>query len=93
MNRYHASKLFMGAAAIGERGVMQADVVLIQAEQKLMDKADQLVVLVDSSKFAASATFLVCALSEVDIVITDEAASEADIGMLKRHDIEVIIAH
>jgi DeoR family ulaG and ulaABCDEF operon transcriptional repressor len=72
---------------------MQADVVLIQAEQKLMDKADQLVVLVDSSKFAASATFLVCPLSEVDIVITDEAASEADIGMLKRHDIEVIIAH
>ena len=33
--RYHASKLFMGAAAVGPRGLMQADVVLIQAEQKL----------------------------------------------------------
>ena len=47
INRYHASKLFMGAAAVGARGLMQADVVLIQAEQKLMNKADQLIVLVD----------------------------------------------
>ncbi len=92
MNRYHASKLFMGAAAIGVRGLMQADVVLIQAEQKLMDKADQLVVLVDSSKFSASATFLVCGLGEVDIVVTDEGTTRANIEMLKAHDIEVIIA-
>ena len=27
INRYHATKLFMGAAAIGPRGLMQADVV------------------------------------------------------------------
>ena len=57
---------------------MQADVVLIQAEQKLMDKADQLIVLADSSKFRASATFLVCGLDEIDIVVTD--AGPARIG-------------
>jgi DeoR family ulaG and ulaABCDEF operon transcriptional repressor len=92
MNRYHAGKLFMGAAAIGARGLMQADVVLIQAEQKLMHKADRLIVLVDSSKFLASATFLVCGLDEIDIVITDAGARESDIEMLKAHDIEVVIA-
>ncbi len=92
INRYHASKLFMGAAAIGPRGLMQADVVLIQAEQKLMDKADRLIVLVDSSKFRASATFVVCALAEIDVVITDSGVAEPDIALLKAHDIEVIIA-
>jgi DeoR family ulaG and ulaABCDEF operon transcriptional repressor len=92
INRYHASKLFMGAAALGPRGLMQADVVLIQAEQKLMDKADRLIVLADSSKFRTSATFLVCGLEEIDVVITDPGVSEADADMLRAHDIEVIIA-
>jgi DeoR family ulaG and ulaABCDEF operon transcriptional repressor len=92
INRYHASKLFMGAAAVGPRGLMQADVVLIQAEQKLMNKADQLIVLVDSSKFRASATFLVCGLEEIDIVITDAGARDSDIEMLRAHEIEVIVA-
>ena len=92
INRYHASKLFMGAAAIGPWGLMQADVVLIQAERKLMDKADQLVVLVDSSKFRLSATFLVCGLDEIDVVITDAGVRQSDVDVLKAHDVEVIIA-
>jgi DeoR family ulaG and ulaABCDEF operon transcriptional repressor len=92
INRYHATKLFMGAAAIGPRGLMQADVVLIQAEQKLMDKADQLIVLADSSKFRGSATFLVCGLDEIDIVITDAGLRESDLDLLKAHEVEVIVA-
>ena len=92
INRYHASKLFMGAAAISPRGLMQTDVVLIQAEQKLMNKADQLIVLADSSKFRTSATFLVCGLEEIDIVITDPGVRDSDIAVLKAHDIEVIVA-
>src|SRR5579872_6078958 len=70
LSRYHAAKMFMGAAAVGPRGLMQADVVLIQAEQKLMNRADQLVVLVDSSKFRTSASFVVCGLGAIDAVVT-----------------------
>jgi DeoR family ulaG and ulaABCDEF operon transcriptional repressor len=92
INRYHASKLFMGAAAVGAKGLMQADVVLIQAEQKLMDRADQLIVLVDSSKFRASASFVVCDLDDIDVVITDAGVRDEDVRMLKSHKIEVITA-
>ena len=90
--RYHASKLFMGAAAVGPRGLMQADVVLIQAEQKLMDKADKLVVLVDSSKFRTSASFVVCGLGEIDTVVTDRGATTAEVAMLEQCGITVVIA-
>ncbi|HLI65897.1 MAG TPA: DeoR/GlpR family DNA-binding transcription regulator, partial [Caulobacteraceae bacterium] len=92
LSRYHAAKMFMGAAAVGPRGLMQADVVLIQAEQKLMDKADQLIVLADSSKFLSSAAFLVCALDEIDIVITDAGVRESDLDLLRAHEIDVILA-
>jgi len=90
--RYHAAKLFMGAAAVGARGLMQADVVLIQAEQKLMDKADRLIVLVDSTKFRTSASFRVCDLNAIDVVVTDDGATDAEIAMLRDQGIEVVIA-
>ena len=92
ISRYHASKLFMGAAAVGARGLMQTDVVLIQAEQKLMDKADKLIVLADSSKFHTSASYAVCPLERIDILITDERIRDADVQLLRRNDVEVIIA-
>jgi DeoR family ulaG and ulaABCDEF operon transcriptional repressor len=92
IDRYHASKLFMGAAAVGIRGLMQADVVLIQAEQKLMDKADELIVLADSSKLRMSASFVVCPLSEIDMLITDAGARPQEIEMLKGQGIKVVIA-
>ena len=90
--RYHASKLFIGAAAVGPRGLMQADVVLIQAEQKLMDKADKLVVLVDSSKFRTSASFVVCGLADIDMVVTDAGVTAEEIAMLEGCGIEVVVA-
>jgi DeoR family transcriptional regulator, ulaG and ulaABCDEF operon transcriptional repressor len=92
INRYHATKLFMGAAAIGPRGLMQADVVLIQAEQKLMDKADTLVVLADSSKFRASASFLVCDLGAIDVLVTDAGITDTEAAILRGHGVEVVVA-
>ncbi len=92
LERYHASKMFMGAAAIGPKGLMQADGVLVQAERKLMERADTLVVLVDSSKFQASASFVLCPLSQIDIVITDKGARREDLAMLRNAKVEVIVA-
>ena len=71
MPRFHAPKLFMGAAAVGARGVMQADVVLVAAERRLIDRSEQVILLVDSSKFQSSSGAIVCALDEVDTLITD----------------------
>jgi len=90
--RYHAARMFMGAAALGPRGLMQADAVLIQAEQKLLARADQLIVLVDSSKLRASASFVVCGLGDIDVVVTDAGITEAEAAMLKASDTDVIIA-
>ncbi|HEY1753295.1 MAG TPA: DeoR/GlpR family DNA-binding transcription regulator [Caulobacteraceae bacterium] len=92
LSHYHAAKLFMGAAAVGPRGLLQADVVLIQAEQKLLARADKLVVLVDSSKFRTSASFVVCDLEAIDVVVTDAGITADEAAMLKAHGIEVIVA-
>ena len=75
IQRYHGRRMFMGTPAIGPNGVMESDPLLIQAEQKLLRQAEQLVVLADSSKIGARAQLRFCALEEVDILITDSGCS------------------
>lgn len=92
LNHFHASKMFVGAAAITERGLLQADSILIQAERKLMARAASLIVLVDSSKFRSHAGLLLCALEEVDLVITDDGMTRAERALLRKAGVEVTVA-
>lgn len=71
MPRFHAPRLFMGAAAVGAQGVMQADPVLVAAERRLIDRAEDVILLVDSSKFRSQSGTIVCGLDEIDTIITD----------------------
>jgi DeoR family transcriptional regulator, ulaG and ulaABCDEF operon transcriptional repressor len=91
MPRFHAPKLFMGAAAVGPRGVMQDDVILVAAERRLIERADQVILLVDSSKFASSSGAIVCGLSEVDTLITDSGADPAILDTIRKAGPRVIV--
>ncbi len=88
---FFASKLFMGAQAITSAGLMQTDPILVQSEQRLMSRAEQIIVLVDSSKFVQTGGLIVCPIKELDIVITDSKAPKSAIDMLKNAGVEVIL--
>lgn len=92
MPRFHAPKLFMGAAAVGPKGIMQADIVLVAAERRFIERADRVILLVDSSKFEGSSGQVVCDLDEIDVVVTDGGINALHRTMLERSGIEVLIA-
>jgi DeoR family ulaG and ulaABCDEF operon transcriptional repressor len=92
MPRFHAPKLFMGAAAVGPRGVMQTDVILVAAERRLIERADQVILLVDSTKFVSSSGAIVCGLNEVDVLITDSAVTAPQIAMIEAAGIRLVVA-
>ena len=92
MPRFHAPKLFMGAAALGPQGVMQHDVILVAAERRLMDRAEQVILLVDSSKFASSSGAIVCGLDEIDVLVTDSGIDPASAAMVRDAGVRLIIA-
>ncbi len=50
--------------------------VLVQAERRLLSQADEIVLMVDSGKFAASAAHVLCALEDVAILVTDNGLGE-----------------
>lgn len=89
---FYARRMFMGAQGVGPLGLMEADPLLIQAEQKLIGQADELVVLVDSSKFRNRSSLVLCPLKRIHTLITDEGISDRDAAMLEAADIHLIVA-
>lgn len=89
---FYAKRMFMGAQGLGPLGLMEADPLLIQAEQKLIGQADELVVLADSSKFENRSSLILCPLERISTVITDEGISDVAAQMLEHADIKVIVA-
>ena len=89
---FYARRMFMGAQGIGPLGLMEADPLLIQAEQKLIGQADELVVLVDSSKFENRSSLVLCPLARIDTLITDEGISDKAAAMLEAAEVRLIVA-
>jgi DeoR family ulaG and ulaABCDEF operon transcriptional repressor len=73
---FSARRMFMGAQGIGAMGVMEADPLLINAEEKLINQAEELVVLIDSSKFGQRHSKILCPLDRVTTIITDDDISD-----------------
>ncbi|MBF9036123.1 DeoR family transcriptional regulator [Rhodobacterales bacterium HKCCE2091] len=89
---FYARRMFMGAQGIGPLGLMEADPLLIQAEQKLIGQADELIVLVDSSKFENRSSLVLCPLSKIDVIVTDDGIPDHAAAMLEAADIRLVIA-
>ncbi len=89
---FYAKRMFMGAQGLAPIGLMEADPLLIQAEQKLLNQADELVVLVDSTKFETRSSLVLCALERIDTVITDEGITDKSAAMLEAAEVTLIVA-
>ena len=93
IERFIASKIFIGARAITQHGLMQTDPLLIRAEQKLIRQAEQMIVLTDSSKFGNRGSLILCPLERIHTIITDDGIADGTHKMLTDAGIRIIIAH
>ncbi len=89
---FYARRMFMSAQGIGPMGIMESDPLLIQAEHKLIDQAEDLIVLVDSSKFDQRCSLILCGLKRISTVITDDGIGETETKMLEDAGVTLKIA-
>lgn len=87
---HYASKMFMSVYGLSLLGLMEADPLLIQAEKRLISQAEELVVMVDSSKFCRKAGLILCGLDRVSTVITDTDASDKAVQLLEQYGVKVV---
>jgi DeoR family ulaG and ulaABCDEF operon transcriptional repressor len=89
---FFAQRMFMGAQGVGRLGVMEREPLLVQSEQRLIEQAEELVLLVDSSKFQQRSSLISCRLDRVDTVITDDAIGDGVAAMLEAAGVKLVIA-
>ncbi|WP_231638857.1 DeoR/GlpR family DNA-binding transcription regulator [Aurantiacibacter marinus] len=83
MPNFHAGKLFIGAAAVSPRGIFQADALLVASQRRFLERTDETILMVDSSKLEVSSGAIVCELARIDRMITDSNADPKLIAQLR----------
>ena len=81
---------FMGTTSIRDGSMYVGSSFDAQTKVALMDVSDRVILLVDSSKFGATALFPIAAIDRLDVVITDSAVPQPAVHELQAHGIEVV---
>ncbi len=90
IRNFYARRIFIGAQGINALGVMESDALVIQSEQKLVRQAEELIVMVDSSKFAKRSSLILCSLDKVSTIITDDGISDEAAAMVTDAGVKLI---
>ena len=89
---FYAKRMFMGAQGVSPLGIMESDALIIQSEQRLMRQAEELVLLVDSTKFQNRSSLVLCPLERATTIITDDCVSDEARRMVEDAGIRLLIA-
>jgi DeoR family ulaG and ulaABCDEF operon transcriptional repressor len=92
IQHFTASKMFMSCYAVTQMGIIEGDPLIARAEAKLLSRAEQLIVLADSSKFEPRGSIAVSQFSQIHTLITDSAAPQALLDHIRSRGVNVIIA-
>ncbi len=83
--------LFTGCYGLNSFGLMETDPLVVQAEMKLLDCAERLVIMADSRKLRQRSSMVVAPLSRITTVVTDSGAAPEELEMLRAAGIETVV--
>ena len=92
LGNIHAQTLFISVAGVHEGSLYNQNLLLVQAERRMMEKAQQVVLLVDSDKFGQQALARLGGLDEVDVVVTDAALSREQRDRVTAAGVRLVVA-
>ena len=90
---YQASKVFISVGGLKNQKLTNIRMDLIQNQRSMVEHADQVIIMADSSKFEKSNSFYLFDLdkSKVDTLITDDGIKKEDADIIRSKGIELII--
>ena len=87
----HARRLFVSVGGITEAGLFNSNALLVETETQMIEAAEELVVVSDSSKLGHSALAHLCALDVVDRLVVDSGITEEWREIVRRAGVELIV--
>lgn len=91
--KIHADVAIMSAGGITPDGVTNSHALLIDIQRAMMAGAGKVIFCLDHTKFGRQSVAHLCNVTDIDVVVTDEAAPEDIVRSLREKQIEVLVAH
>ncbi len=76
LERIHVRRLVMSIGGVTEAGLFNSNAMLVETERQMMQSAEEVIVVTDSSKLGHSALAHLCELEEVDRFVMDDGIDE-----------------
>ena len=88
----HTKTLFLSVAGVHDGLLFNQNQLLVQAERRMMQQAQEVVLLIDSGKFGQQALTQLGKLDEIDVVVTDDGLTDQHREMIREAGCELIVA-
>jgi len=92
LGNIHAQTLFISVAGVHDGALYNQNLLLVQAERRMMEKAQQVVLLADSGKFGQQALARLGGLDEVDVVVADAALPPEQQKQVRAAGAQLVVA-
>ncbi|KMY53775.1 DeoR faimly transcriptional regulator [Bacillus sp. FJAT-27231] len=94
LEQLRADKAFIAAGGVSlNDGISDYDLAGASNCKKMIERAEEVIILADSSKFGRTTFAKICSLSDVSTIITDEHCPKQWGDKLLKHNIELLIAN
>ena len=92
LEKIHVRRLVMSVGGITEEGLFNSNSLLVETERQMIESAEEIIVVCDSSKFGHAALAHICQLNAVHRLVVDSKVSSEWRDVLEASGIELTIA-
>jgi DeoR family fructose operon transcriptional repressor len=92
LSTIHTKTLFLSVAGVHNGALYNQNLLLVQSERRMMEQAQEVVLLADSSKFGQQALARLGELAEVDTVVTDHGLTDDHRRAIESAGCQLIVA-
>ncbi|MGF1735818.1 DeoR/GlpR family DNA-binding transcription regulator [Photobacterium satsumensis] len=93
LSQYRLNKAFIGVCALSEYGVSTTSEEEASMKKAMVEQAQLVVLVCDSSKFGQQHLFKVCDLEKVDIIVTNQYPPSPISDIIESNDIHLIVTN
>jgi DeoR/GlpR family transcriptional regulator of sugar metabolism len=92
LRNYWLDHVFIGVSGITEDGCFDYSLEETEIKRVYVERASNVVILCDSSKFGRMSLVRICALKDVDVLVTEAPPPPALADALGRAEVKVVLA-
>ena len=92
MDEIHVHQTILSVGGITAKGLFNSNLLLVETERAMMQAADEVIVVADSTKFGHQNLAFLCRLDEIDRIVVDPDINDAWRETVRTAGVELVIA-